>query len=72
MNNDHRAATQQRLLTQIVAKHDAARAKADKLMTCQGNTRAEAQEMSYWRGQQNALNEVACMIKGIIQAEEAK
>lgn len=59
----------QRLLTQIVAKHDAARARADKLMTCQ-STQAEAMEMSYRRGQQNAFNEVACMLKGVIRAEE--
>lgn len=58
------AITQQRLLTQIIAKHDAARAKADELMTCNGGTRREAQEMSYWRGCQNALNEVACALKG--------
>jgi hypothetical protein len=36
---------------------------ADKLMTEQGNTAAEGQALSYWRGYDNAIRSIEDLIK---------
>jgi hypothetical protein len=36
---------------------------ADKLMTAQGDTRAEGQALSYWRGYENAIHSIEDLIK---------
>ena len=36
---------------------------ADKLMTEQGNTMAEGQSLSYWRGYENAIRSIEDLIK---------